>query len=136
MLLIALNFEGKACPPFPPNSFTQFLDIASPILGICVPNNIPDMQDGSLPWNDGDCKGNAAKCSYHKVGKFGQFCINKELKRSQMTNPLLSLVRQVLRRECSKCAGPIETSQTWDPTPKTDLPTKQLQGAMFAWLKN
>jgi hypothetical protein len=53
-----------------------------------------------------------------------------------MRKPLLALVRQGLRRECSECAGPIERSQTWDPTPKTDLPTKQLQGAMFAWLKN
>ncbi len=48
-----------------------------------------------------------------------------------MRKPLLSLVRQGLRREWSECAGPIETSQTWDPTPKTDLPTKQLQGAML-----
>jgi hypothetical protein len=23
----------------------------------------------------------------------------------------------------------------WDPTPKTDLPTKQLQRGMLAWLK-
>jgi hypothetical protein len=32
MLLIALKFEGKECPPFPPNSFTQFLDLLHPYL--------------------------------------------------------------------------------------------------------
>jgi len=38
-------------------------------------------EGGGLPWNDGDCKGNAAKCTCQKIGKLGQFCTNKELKR-------------------------------------------------------
>jgi hypothetical protein len=86
MLLIALNFEGKGCPPIPPLPSNS---LAPPILGMWVPNNIPHIQDGSLPWNDGHCKGNAAKCSCHKVGKLGQFCINKELKMSEMRKPFL-----------------------------------------------
>jgi hypothetical protein len=40
MLLIASNFEGKGCPlcpPFPPNSFTQFLHELHPYLVFVYP---------------------------------------------------------------------------------------------------
>ncbi len=57
-------------------------------LGLRAPGRIHHLQPdlglgavGGLHWNDGDCKANAAKCTCQKIGKWGQFCTNKELKR-------------------------------------------------------
>jgi hypothetical protein len=50
-------------------------------LGLRAPGRIHHLQPhlglgggggGRVPWKDGDCKGNAPKCTCQKIGKFGQ----------------------------------------------------------------